>query len=180
MFLTRSGEECMHGNELGLVSLDAWLKQMGRTGCTGWRWRKKGWLKTVNICGRAYITQEAIAEFMERRTVEWWEHDGEAHLEKILARLHVAGRCERVELREWLSLARFEIVGSDDLAHLRAGTNVAQVRSSRGVMFYASRYIAKIEGTGPPVGRWWGVFNPRALPWARAVEVELSVAGAVR
>jgi predicted site-specific integrase-resolvase len=54
------------GNEFGMLSLDAWLKQVGVTTCTGWRWRKRGWLKTVNICGRVYITQEAIAEFMDR------------------------------------------------------------------------------------------------------------------
>jgi len=33
---------------------------------TAWRHRKKGWLKTVNIAGRVYLTTEAIAEF-ERR-----------------------------------------------------------------------------------------------------------------
>jgi hypothetical protein len=33
---------------------------------TAWRWRKKGWLKTVNICGRQYVMPEAIAEFNRR------------------------------------------------------------------------------------------------------------------
>jgi hypothetical protein len=32
--------------------------------CVGWR--KKGWLKTVNISGRQYLTQEAIDEFHRR------------------------------------------------------------------------------------------------------------------
>jgi len=36
------------------------------TPCTAWRWRKKGWLKTVNIAGRQYLTQEAIDEFHNR------------------------------------------------------------------------------------------------------------------
>src|SRR5580700_8989833 len=46
-----------------VISLSKWLDQVGVTPCTAWRWRKKGWLKTVNIAGRQYLTQEAIDEF---------------------------------------------------------------------------------------------------------------------
>ena len=46
-----------------VVSLSKWLEQMGVTPCTAWRWRKKGWLNTINIAGRQYLTQEAIDEF---------------------------------------------------------------------------------------------------------------------
>jgi len=49
-----------------IVSLQQWLADVGVTACTAWRWRKKGWLKTVNICGRQYLTQEAIEEFSRR------------------------------------------------------------------------------------------------------------------
>ena len=49
-----------------VVSLSRWLEQVGVTTCTAWRWRKKGWLKTVNIAGRQYLTQEAIDEFHRR------------------------------------------------------------------------------------------------------------------
>ncbi len=49
-----------------IISLSAWLQQVGVTPCTAWRWRKKGWVKTVNICGRQYLTQEAIDEFHRR------------------------------------------------------------------------------------------------------------------
>jgi hypothetical protein len=49
-----------------VVSLQRWLAEVGVTACTAWRWRKKGWLKTVNICGRQYLTQEAIEEFTRR------------------------------------------------------------------------------------------------------------------
>jgi predicted site-specific integrase-resolvase len=51
-----------------VVSLSKWLEQVGVTPCTGWRWRKKGWLKTINIAGRQYLTQEAINEFYHRAT----------------------------------------------------------------------------------------------------------------
>jgi hypothetical protein len=49
-----------------LVSFERWLEEIGKTPATGWRWRKRGWIKTVNIAGRLYISREEIAEF-ERR-----------------------------------------------------------------------------------------------------------------
>jgi predicted site-specific integrase-resolvase len=49
-----------------VISLSKWLKQIGVTQCTAWRWRKKGWLNTINIAGRQYLTQEAIGEFKRR------------------------------------------------------------------------------------------------------------------
>jgi len=49
-----------------VISLAAWLKQIGITSVTAWRWRRKGWLTTINICGRQYLTAEAVREFAER------------------------------------------------------------------------------------------------------------------
>ena len=49
-----------------IISLQKWTEQIGKTACTVWRWRKKGWLKTVNISGRPYLTQAAIEEFYRR------------------------------------------------------------------------------------------------------------------
>ncbi len=49
-----------------VVSLNRWLAQVGVTQITAWRWRKKGWLHTVNIAGRQHLTQEGIDEFHRR------------------------------------------------------------------------------------------------------------------
>jgi len=49
-----------------VISLSKWLERVGVTPITAWRWRKKGWLRTVNIAGRQYLTQEAIDEFHRR------------------------------------------------------------------------------------------------------------------
>lgn len=49
-----------------VVSLHKWMEQVGVTACTIWRWRKKGWLTTVNIAGRQYLTQAAMDEFNRR------------------------------------------------------------------------------------------------------------------
>ena len=53
-------------NTGAVICLAKWLEQIGVTPCTGWRWRKRGWLKTVNIAGRQYLTQAAIDEFNQR------------------------------------------------------------------------------------------------------------------
>jgi predicted site-specific integrase-resolvase len=50
----------------GMVALNVWLTRIGVTPVTGWRWRNKGWLKTVNIMGRVYVTDEAVLEFSRR------------------------------------------------------------------------------------------------------------------
>jgi hypothetical protein len=69
--------------------------------------------------------------------------------------------------KEWLSSSWYEVVGSNDPRHLAAGTNVQQARSHRGVVAYASKYVAKAEKLPESwvdgVGRWWGVFNRAAL-----------------
>jgi hypothetical protein len=49
---------------------------------------------------------------------------------------------ERIDI-SWLSAAWFEVVGSGDAKHLLAGTQVARVRSWRGVLFYVGKYLAK-------------------------------------
>jgi hypothetical protein len=49
-----------------VISLSKWMQAVGITACTVWRWRKKGWLQTINIAGRQYLTQEAIDRFQRR------------------------------------------------------------------------------------------------------------------
>ena len=48
------------------ISLDSFGSQSGLSPSTCWRYRRKGWLKTITIAGRHYITREAIAEFNTR------------------------------------------------------------------------------------------------------------------
>jgi len=69
--------------------------------------------------------------------------------------------------KNWLSRAWFEVVGSKDHRHLNAGTRVESVRSWRGVICYASKYLGKSIDWLPKhwrdgVGRWWGKFNMKA------------------
>jgi hypothetical protein len=50
----------------GLMALNKWLDLVGIHPVTGWRFRRRGWIQTVNIAGRQYVTPEAIAEFTRR------------------------------------------------------------------------------------------------------------------
>lgn len=81
----------------------------------------------------------------------------------------------------WVSLTWAEVVKSGDPRHVRAGTRVEQIRSREGVMFYASKYVGKLdtEAVGN-AGRFWGIHNAKAMPWAEAVRVPLNAQQAAR
>jgi len=86
--------------------------------------------------------------------------------------------------KEWLSRSWFEVVGSQDERHLRAGTQVQRVKSWRGVVWYAAKYLAKDIGLLPEewrggVGRWWGVHQRRRAP-REAMEVPVGSRAFVR
>jgi hypothetical protein len=48
------------------MALDVFIKRIGITATTAWRWRKAGTLKTINIYGRQYVPARAIKEFNRR------------------------------------------------------------------------------------------------------------------
>lgn len=86
--------------------------------------------------------------------------------------------------RQWVALTWYRIVGSGDERHLRAGTQVDQIRSHRGVMAYASKYFTKLvgsdcEGWDFP-GRCWGILNRKAIPWGDVVVADVTAAFAHR
>lgn len=67
--------------------------------------------------------------------------------------------------KEWLSQVWFEIVGSENLDHLKAGTQIKRLTGGRSAMSkYASKYCSKTEQKQVPkgfgwVGRFWGVWG---------------------
>ena len=69
--------------------------------------------------------------------------------------------------KEWLALNWYEVCGTEDKRHLRAGTRVEAIRSGRhGISAYATKYASKQqqklvpEGISSP-GRYWGVCGDR-------------------
>lgn len=80
-----------------------------------------------------------------------------------------------LELRDFCGRAWYEVVGSSDKRHLNAGVRVESVRSARGVKAYASKYLCKedegLADQGGGLGRFWGVINAGAIPWADEMSV---------
>lgn len=87
------------------------------------------------------------------------------------------------ELRDWLPESWYEIVDSGDEKHLAAGTSVEFLHSWRGVMHYASKYLAKEIEAGLSTtyaGRWWGVIGRGELPLSAVVVVKLTALQAIK
>ncbi len=62
----------------------------------------------------------------------------------------------------------WEIVGSKDLDHFRAGTFVGPLEKEHAAAAYAAKYATKVEQKEPPkgfenVGRFWGTFGGLAI-----------------
>lgn len=52
-----------------MISLSRWCRSAGIAPVTAWRFRKRGWLRTINISGRVYVTAESLNEFVRRAEV---------------------------------------------------------------------------------------------------------------
>jgi hypothetical protein len=69
----------------------------------------------------------------------------------------------------WLSRNWYDIAGTGELKHFRAGTNVKVLTSKRQVYCYVSKYLGKVETESacPSPGRFWGVVNPKNIPMGK-------------
>ncbi len=45
------------------IPLADWRRKVGISQVTAWRWAKRGWLRTINVAGRPYITPQAAQDF---------------------------------------------------------------------------------------------------------------------
>lgn len=50
----------------GLRAFEKWLEQVGVSRTTGWRWRVRRWIQTVNISGKVYVTEREVHRFTKR------------------------------------------------------------------------------------------------------------------
>ena len=130
------------------------------------------------------IVSTSLQRGEQVNVVEYWAHDGVPHLDNRIKSMTKAGFFVgegEVQLAEWISLTWASVVKSDDPRHIRAGTNCEIVRTSEGVLSYASKYIAKADTAAVgPVGRYWGIFNRTELPWGELVSIEVDGDAAYR
>ena len=81
------------------------------------------------------------------------------------------------KFKQWVSVNWYEVVASGDPKHLLAGTRVEKVKNREGVMFYAAKYLSKVDlepWVGLDVGRFWGIYFRHNMPWGEYVEVVLT------
>ncbi len=84
---------------------------------------------------------------------------------------------------KWVARAWFEVVGSGDPAHFRAGTEVRRCKNDRMTQYYIAKYMGKGVDREDlaPTGRFWGVrgrVRLRISIWA--FDIPVSVFYAVR
>jgi len=68
--MTALPQTCDHNSQAiantGLRAAKAVCRDRGISDVTLWRWERRGWIKTVNICGKKYADLESLAEFDRR------------------------------------------------------------------------------------------------------------------
>jgi hypothetical protein len=100
-----------------------------------------------------------------RKTGEWGAGKPAPHYHIML--LGLDGVVGLATFQQWLSQTWWEVVGSGDPDHLRAGTKAERMRSRRGTMAYLSEYVAKKDEEVAVLfalkklqtGRVWGQFG---------------------
>ena len=86
------------------------------------------------------------------------------------------------DFRREISQRWYDIVGSHDEKHLRAGVEVSPIKSSKGMIGYMASYMAKKDQTLPNnfTGRYWGYFNKKNLPFAEEKCIPLGKENAIK
>ena len=125
---------------------------------------------------------QALQREISRECAGFWKLEfqarGAAHFHLLL--LGYEG--DVVRLREWVARRWYELVGSGDERHLRAGTQTDAARGVAGAMCYLAKYVSKADQTLPGnfSGRYWGRFNGAALPVAPVTTVDLSASDSAK
>jgi hypothetical protein len=81
--------------------------------------------------------------------------------------------------KNWLAINWAKATKDTSTDHINAGTRVEKLRSARGAAYYCSKYMTKASTKELPeywsrAGRWWGIYNKKALPVAPIKSVAVS------
>ena len=167
-------------------------QQFAAPGLVFWKqekWRNSQWYFTCESSTGQKCDGTAVEFVSERvnkkgeniRSVESWKRDTTGVFERWVREATDGCGAGTVNRLHWVSLTWAEVVGSGDPRHVRAGTRVEAIRSREGVMFYASKYVCKLDTeAAESAGRFWGIHNAPCIPWAEAITVPLDRAQAVR
>lgn len=132
------------------------------------------WKRDLDVFGKRLARKFPLAGFLWR--IEFKERRTGANAGRVAPHFHllVYGAGYR-DLLKWVSVAWWEVVGSNDGDHLKVGTRVERIYSWGGILRYVGKYIAKMEKY--PLdwqGKAWGVIGRKRLPWAVEVIISLT------
>ncbi|MBV9937977.1 MAG: hypothetical protein JO150_05695 [Acidobacteriaceae bacterium] len=153
-----------------------------------WKADLAAWLKRLR---RIYPGVGIIwkLEFQKRGAPHFhcflWNLPTSGKVDKLLSAGHITREMVEAEpafhgeFKAWLSRSWFEVVGSGDPKHAKAGTRFEKIRHPQGIMRYVAGYMSKEDQTAPghKVGRYWGAANREAIPVGQEQEQELSARG---
>ena len=132
-----------------------------------------GWLDSVVVWDEDVL---AGGEWVEGHSALVDEREGWGAI-----RVEPHGKCPSVvngdSIANWFARNWYDVVGSGEVKHYRAGTSVQTLGSKRGAFAYAAKkYVAK---TGECVwsakpGRFWGIVGRKNLPLGRRDVLELT------
>jgi len=131
--------------------------------------------KEVEFAGNSKYVKRVQRIMNSYVTAEYKERTGED--------LHIPDFARFMSFADWASLAWYHVVASQNLDHLTAGVRVERVKSWGGVMSYCAKYMAKADCSflyDVPIGRSWGIFNRKDVPWAKMVELDLDQETGIR
>ncbi len=59
-------EKQFNARACSLVPFGKFLADIDKSSVTGWRWRRDGFISTVNVAGKIYVTEQEIRRFEAR------------------------------------------------------------------------------------------------------------------
>jgi hypothetical protein len=126
--------------------------------------KPEDWKRLINVFQMRFSRAFPEGSYIWR--LETVERKSGLHKGEIFPHFHLlVFGVEYNRLRFWVPGAWYETVGTGDIHHLNAGTQVARVLSRNGVFRYASKTVAEkmsrelgktVQALGK-VGRWWGI-----------------------
>lgn len=168
--------------EMATPSLLGWKKEVWKDGERTYYMEHMRTPSELALPVVVYTSERQDKQGRTVRVVESWLKDDGAEFRDLMART-CRHQCQPIpiQLKTWVSLTWAEVVGSNDPRHVRAGTNVEEIRSRDGVMYYASKYVCKLDTeSAEGAGRFWGIHNRTEIPWAEVVRVPVDEQQAVR
>jgi hypothetical protein len=141
---------------------------------------KDKWKRDIDVFGKRLVRKYDGASFIWR--IEFKERLSGKNQGVIMPHFHLlVWGVSASDLRTWVSRSWYEVCGSGDAKHLRAGTSTERLKSWNGVISYVSKYIAKLDKFPQNwTGRVWGIVGRSSIPWAVIVYIPLDNDTAIR